>query len=75
MKPSRAASRRYLPGSPFNTEVAAPPVEQFAVDDRVTHERYGLGKVVALEGDVAVLVDFGARRVRIVSPYDTLVRL
>jgi hypothetical protein len=71
MKPARAA-RRHLPRSPFNVSAPASPVEAFAVDDRVTHDRYGLGRVVAVEKDVAVLVDFGSRKERITSPYAKL---
>ena len=41
MKPASAASRRFLPGSPFNTLPVDPPVEQFTVRDRVTHDKYG----------------------------------
>ena len=45
MKPARAATRRFLPTSPFNTTSAAPPVTQFALQDQVTHDKYGLGRV------------------------------
>jgi hypothetical protein len=76
MKPKRAAARRYLPASPFNVPAAlVPPVEQFALQDRVSHDKYGLGKVIAVEDGVAVLVDFGTQRVRIVAPYAKLVKL
>jgi hypothetical protein len=75
MKPARAASRRLLPGSPFNAPVA-PPVEQFTVRDRVTHDKYGLGWVVLVEDDDdAVIVDFGSRKVRILSPFARLTKL
>jgi len=67
----RSATRRVLPGSPFN--VAAPVVssaDRLTVHDQVTHDRYGLGRVVRVESEVAVLVDFGSgvRRVTIPSP-------
>lgn len=76
MKPTRAAARRYLPASPFNVPAAPPaPVEQFAVSDRVSHDTYGLGTVIKVEQDVAVLVDFGTQRARIVAPYPKLVKL
>jgi hypothetical protein len=75
MKPARAASRRLLPGSPFNTLPAAPPVEQFAVRDQVTHDRYGLGWVLLVEDDQAVVVEFGSHRVRILSPFARLTKL
>jgi hypothetical protein len=75
MKPSHAAPRRFLPGSPWNNRPADPPVEQFAVRDRVTHDKYGLGWVVAVEDDEAVIVDFDSRKVRIVSPFAKLSKL
>jgi hypothetical protein len=67
--------RRPLPGSPFNVPTVARPVEHFAVSDRVTHDTYGLGLVIGVEPDVAVLVDFGPRQVRIVAPYSKLGKL
>ncbi|MQA82661.1 MAG: hypothetical protein GEV10_30075 [Streptosporangiales bacterium] len=60
-----AATRRVLPGSPFNVAPAdLGPVEHFAIDDRVTHDRYGLGTVVKVEGEVALQADFGHGIVR-----------
>jgi hypothetical protein len=75
MKPARAATRRYLPGSPFNTPPAVRPVEHYALNDRVTHDRYGLGVVIGVEDEVAVLVDFGTQRERITAPYAKLTKL
>ena len=76
MKPARAASRRFLPGSPFNVLPVDPPVEQFAVRDQVTHDKYGLGWVVLVEeDDDAVIVVFGSRKVRILSPFARLTKL
>ncbi|WP_327582168.1 hypothetical protein OHA25_40385 [Nonomuraea sp. NBC_00507] len=75
MRP-HAAARRRLPGSPFNVaEPPPPPIEQFAVRDQVSHDKYGLGRVIAVEQDVAVLVDFGAETRRINAPYAKLVKL
>ncbi len=74
MTTSRAVTRRHLPSSPFSAPVVR-PVEQFAVNDRVTHDRYGLGSVVGIEQEVAVLVDFGIQRVRITTPYTKLNKL
>lgn len=45
------------------------------MDDMVTHDRYGLGTVVNVEEDVAVLVDFGNKRERITAPYSKLTKL
>lgn len=67
MKPAGARARRHLPTSPFRNP-AAPAVTEFAVDDRVTHDRYGMGRVVGVEAE-AVLVNFGSRQERIVAPY------
>jgi hypothetical protein len=75
MKPSRAAPRRYLPGSPFNVPAPALPVETFALRDQVTHDKYGLGVVLGVEGETAVLVDFGTHRVRISLPCAKLIKL
>ena len=73
MRKQPAAQRRYLPGSPFQ---APPPVEieEFAVEDRVTHDTYGLGQVVEAD-EVAVIVDFGGHHVRVVSPFTKLSKL
>jgi hypothetical protein len=75
MKSPRAVTRRHLPTSPFSAPPEAPPVEQFAVDDRVSHDKYGLGQVVGVEDDTAVLVDFGTQKVRIPAPYAKLFKL
>ncbi|MER8182826.1 hypothetical protein [Kitasatospora sp. NPDC094015] len=71
-----AAARRHLPTSPFKAPV--PPVpKRFAVGDRVSHDRYGLGRAIAVEGDgeIAVLVDFGSRQERLVQPFAQLFKL
>ncbi|MFF2326111.1 MULTISPECIES: hypothetical protein [unclassified Streptomyces] len=72
-----AGSRRHLPSSPFNRPTqAAPPVESFDVGDRVSHDQFGLGRVLAVEGDnAAVLIDFAGRQGRILSPYSKLTKL
>jgi len=76
VEPARAASRRYLPGSPFNALVAdPPPIEQFAAGDQVSHDKYGLGRVIVAEDEESVVVAFGPRRVRIRSPFAKLTKL
>ena len=75
MKPAHAASRRFLPTSPFNALPADPPAEQFTVRDQVTHDKYGLGWVVLVEDDDAVIVDFGSHKLRIPSPFAKLTKL
>jgi len=75
MKPARAANRRFLPTSPFNRPAAAPPADQFAVQDQVTHDQYGLGRIIGVEDDTAVVIDFGSRQERITTPCTELTRL
>ncbi|MFD7450680.1 hypothetical protein [Kitasatospora sp. NPDC059827] len=71
-----SAGRRPLPTSPFKPRTEAPR-KHFAVGDRVTHDGFGLGRVIAVEGDgdIAVLVDFGSRQERITQPYTAMFRL
>lgn len=71
----RAAARRPLPGSPFNLPKAAAAAECYAVDDQVTHDKYGLGTVIGVESGIAVLVDFGPHKLRITIPCSKLTRL
>ncbi len=75
MKPARAATRRLLPTSPFKPPPAALPAEQFAVQDQVTHDKYGLGRVMSVEDDTAVVIDFGTHQVRITTPCAKLIKL
>ena len=69
-----AAPSRHLPSSPFKPPVT-PPLKQFAMGDRVTHDEHGLGRVVGIEDETAVLVDFGSLKARIASPYGKLTKL
>jgi hypothetical protein len=78
MKPSRAAPRRQLPGSPFNVPQPTPVVEHFAVHDQVTHDKYGLGVVIGVEGaegEGALLIDFGPHKAWITIPCAKLFKL
>lgn len=74
MKPSRSTPR-HLPTSPFKPPPAPPPLEVFVVDDLVSHDKYGLGRVVAVNEEVAVVVDFGGEQRRIPAPYAKLFKL
>ena len=74
MKAPRLAARRQLPGSPFNAPVPASPAQTFAVRDQVTHDKYGLGVILAVEDD-AVLVDFRPHQRRITLPCGKLTKL
>jgi hypothetical protein len=69
-----AASKRHLPTSPFKARVTPVP-KDFAVGDQVTHDMYGLGRVIGVEGAIAVLVDFGSAQQRILSPYAKMTKL
>ena len=74
MKPARA-TRRFLPTSPFNAPSAAPPAVQYVVQDQVTHDKYGLGRVMSIEDGTSVVIDFHTHRVRILTPYARLTKL
>ncbi|MFJ8727595.1 hypothetical protein [Streptomyces sp. NPDC093269] len=69
-----AAPKRHLPTSPFKAPVVPAP-KHFVVGDQVTHDVYGLGRVIGIEDGSAVLVDFGSEHVRIVSPYAKMTKL
>ena len=76
VRSSRAGrTRRYLPGSPFNVPAVENPVDTFAVGDLVTHDKYGLGRVIRAEGETVILIDFGTARLRIVLPCAKLIKL
>ena len=74
VRPRRVAVRPVLPTSPF---APAPvlPAEQFVVEDRVTHDKYRLGRVTVVEDDTSLIIDFGSCRVRIMTPCDKLTKL
>ena len=45
------------------------------MQDQVTHDTYGLGQVIDVEVDSALVVNFGSRRVRIMTPCAKLTKL
>ena len=45
------------------------------MQDQVTHDRYGLGRIITLEGDTSVVVDFGSRVMRIRLPCPRMSKL
>ncbi|HEU4514090.1 MAG TPA: hypothetical protein VFR87_13370 [Nocardioidaceae bacterium] len=73
MKSRSAAKRRHLASSPFKPE-PTPEIEEFEVGDRVSHDTYGLGRVVGVE-EAAVAVDFGSHQVRVTSPFHKMTKL
>jgi predicted RNA-binding protein (virulence factor B family) len=64
-----------LPGSPFNAPVAEEPADSYEPRDLVSHDKYGLGSVLEVENQAAVVVDFGTHRRRIMLPCARLVKL
>jgi hypothetical protein len=75
MKHPRTAARPLLPTSPFSAPPLTPPAEQFVVQDQVTHDKYGLGRVISVEDDTILTIDFGSRRVKITTPCVKLTKL
>lgn len=51
------------------------PVENFAPNDRITHDRHGLGVVVSLYGNNAMIVDFGECRRQVAIPNTRVTKL
>jgi hypothetical protein len=67
------ARRRHLTSSPFQPD-PEPVIEQFERGDLVSHDSYGMGRVIGVEAS-AVTVDFGTQKLRITSPYHKMSRL
>jgi hypothetical protein len=75
MSPYPAGPRRHLATSPFKPPEPEPPPERFAVDDKVTHDKYGLGTVTGVEDGIALIIDFGSHVQRILTPSAKLYKL
>ncbi|MEV7431593.1 MULTISPECIES: hypothetical protein [unclassified Nocardioides] len=73
MSPSHRARPRHLASSPFKPEPEL-VVEQYDVDDRVSHDAHGLGRVVAVDS-AAVIVDFGSTNIRVPAPFTRMSKL
>lgn len=73
MSTSPRPPRRHLASSPFKPEPEV-VVEQFERGDRVSHDLHGLGSVVAADA-YGVTVDFGARTLRVTSPFSKMQKL
>lgn len=67
------ARRRHLASSPFQAD-PEPVIEDFEVGELVSHDTYGVGRVVSTEAS-AVTVDFRDRVMRIASPFAKLSKL
>ena len=68
-----ARPRRHLATSPFQPD-PEPVIEQFAVDDLVSHDAHGMGRVTHVDA-AAVIVDFGSKTLRVASPFRKMGRL
>ena len=75
MSPYPARPRRHLATSPFGAPDPGPPAECFAVGDKVTHDKYGLGTVTGVEEETALIIDFGSHAQRILTPSAKLSKL
>ncbi len=69
----KTPARRHLASSPFRPD-PEPIIEEFLLNDLVTHDSYGMGRVVHVEA-AAVVVDFGSRNVRVTSPFHRMTKL
>ncbi len=65
--------RPHLASSPF-PPFPDPVIEQYALGDRVTHDSYGLGRVVLVDAGW-VTVDFHTQKVRIATPFLKMTKL
>ncbi len=73
MATSSGSRRPNFASSPFRPHVD-PVVEQYAVDDRVSHDAYGLGRIIGVDAG-GVTVDFTGRTLRITSPFRKMTKL
>ena len=73
MMTTSAGPRRHLATSPFQPEPEL-TVEQYALNDLVSHDAYGMGRVIHVEA-AAVTDDFRSQTVRITSPFHKMARL
>ena len=73
--PLEPPARPRPPGSPFKDPLPS-PTEVYAVGDRVSHDKWGLGRVIDRADDGALLVTFGGTGTqRLVTPYPKLHKL
>lgn len=73
METTSANPRPRHPNSPFQW-LPEPVIEPYVLGDRVSHDAYGLGRVVGVDGGGAT-VDFSSRTVRIVTPFRRMTKL
>lgn len=54
-----------LPTSPFNrTQTTQRSLPKIEVGDRITHDRFGLGRVIQVDSAEYISVDFGTKPIR-----------
>jgi predicted 2-oxoglutarate/Fe(II)-dependent dioxygenase YbiX len=75
MSNASAWNRRHLSSSPFKPPPEDPPPERYELGDLVTHDKYGLGRVILVEGDASVVVDFATKKVRVTTPFARMTKL
>ena len=73
MATSSVSPRPRHASSPFQPH-PEPIIEEFVLDDRVTHDSYGMGRVGGVDGGGAT-VDFSGRTVRITTPFRKMTKL
>ena len=73
MATSSESPRPRHASSPFQPQ-PAPVIEAYLVDDRVSHDSYGLGRVVGLDAGGAT-VDFMGKTVWITTPFRKMTKL
>ncbi|MBK5216919.1 MAG: hypothetical protein JJE02_04980 [Propionibacteriales bacterium] len=66
--------RRYFESSPFKPP-AEEPVVVFEVGARVSHDSYGLGRIVSVQNTSSVQVDFGTHTRHVALPCKKLLNL
>lgn len=71
---SSPRTRRHLASSPF-----PPPAEivdeVYEVGARVSHDRFGVGRVLSVQGSTSTQVDFGSGSVHVPLPCKTMTAL
>lgn len=66
MSPRPAVTRRFLPHSPFNVTNQV-VLEHYDAGDLVSHDQHGMGRLLRVESETSIVVDFGGGNVRRVT--------
>jgi hypothetical protein len=73
MATSSAKPRPRHASSPFQSQ-PEPIIEKFVLGDRVSHDSYGLGRIVGVDAGGAT-ADFGSAKVRVSTPFRKMTKL